>query len=309
MSKCRDFANATLRSALLAFICIAATLFVSTAAQASCSDRPGTPVMRTPHWISATIIRLEWINKATETVWWDLEISDGFGHTLSSQPGIQPIGTRFDQVLSMDLRSATPQPAQRCYRLKARDEPGTGGCVSTLPSGQVCASDAIAPDVRIRVGDRITLESFNHVDRFVRHQFGLGELTQINQANLSDRQDATFIVRRALNRATRGMPGHPNLLNEAVSLESVNFPTFFLRHQDFRLKLAQNDNSPLFEDDASFYPVDPLTRFGFSHSFEATKIPGSFIRHRDFHLRLDPNDSSDLFRQDATFFVIPGLDR
>jgi hypothetical protein len=205
-----------------------------------------------------------------------------------------------------------PQPAQRCYRLKARDEPGTEGCVSDLPSGQVCASDAVAPDIgfRIPVGDRITLESFNHVGDFVRHRAFLGELTAINELDLVDRKDATFIVRRGLNGANRGMPGHPNLLNQAVSFESVNFPTFFLRHQDSRLKLMPKlDSDPLFNDDASFYPVDPLTRFGFSISFEATKFPGRFIRHRDFHLFLDPHNDSRLFADDATFFVIPGLDR
>jgi len=113
-------------------------------------------------------------------------------------------------------------------------------------------------------------------------------------------------VRPGLNGARRQNPDHSE--DVAVSFESVNFPGSFLRHQDFRLKLM-NDNSPLFRDDASFYPVRPLTRFGFSVSLEATRVFRSFIRHRDGHLVLDPNDNSDLFAQDATFFVIPGLDR
>jgi hypothetical protein len=303
MSSCRNFGDATLRSAPFAFICVAMILFVATAAQAACDDRPGTPVWRIPGWNSATSIHLSWINKATESpIWWDLEISDGSGNVLSSQAGIQPIGTGFNQNLSMDLN--VPLGAQRCYRLKARTEPGTEGCVSIQWTNKICVDDAGA-GASFRLGDRITLESFNHVGDFVRHRAFLGELTAINQADLVDRQDATFIVRPGLNGARRESLN----FDFSVSFESVNFPGWFLRHQDFRLKLMQNDNSPLFNDDASFFPSLPLTRRGFSLSFEATKLPGSFIRHRDFHLWLDQNDNSNLFAGDATFFVIPGLDR
>jgi Alpha-L-arabinofuranosidase B (ABFB) domain len=295
MSRPRNFANATLRSALLAFICVATALFVATAAQASCSDRPGTPIMRKPSWNSATSIHLDWLNRASETVWWDLEISDRFGNVLSSQPGIQPIGTRFNQALTMDLRM--PLGADQCFRLRARDEPGTEGCVSIQFSTKVCAHDA-TPGAFVLAGTRITLESFNNIGDFVRHRWFLGEVTAINQFSLVERQDATFIQRKALNGA------------RAVSLESVNFPGWYLRHWGFRLKLEQNDNSQQFANDASFFPVAPLTGFGFSVSFEATNFPGRFIRRdRDFHLVVDPFENNDLFRQDATFFVVPGLER
>jgi len=247
MSRCSNFADASLRSTPFAFICAAAALFVATAAQA-CDDRPGTPNWRFPTWNSATSIHLLWINKATETVWWDLEISDGSNNVLSSQAGVQPIGTSFGQGLHMDL--SVPLGAQRCYRLRARTEPGTEGCVSIQFTNKICLSDATA-GAFLEPGERITLESFNHIGDFVRHRFSLGELTAINQADRVDRQDATFIVRPGLNGARRQNPDHSE--DVAVSFESVNFPGSSLRHQDFRLKLM-NDNSPLFRDDASFYP-------------------------------------------------------
>ena len=123
-----NLADATLKAMSFAFVCAATVLFIATAAQASCADRPGTPIWRYPGWNSATSFHLSWINKATETVWWDLEISDEFGNVISSQAGIQPIATTFNANLSMDLN--VPLGAQRCFRLKARTESGTGGCVS-----------------------------------------------------------------------------------------------------------------------------------------------------------------------------------
>jgi hypothetical protein len=112
-----------------------------------------------------------------------------------------------------------------------------------------------------------------------------------------DREDATFILRPALNGNA-----------DAVSFESVNYPGLFLRHQDFRLKLTKNDASPLFKDDASFFKRAALAGGAATASFEASKYPGFYIRHRDFHLWLEKNDPpSDIFKKDATFIIEPGL--
>jgi hypothetical protein len=112
----------------------------STAVEAACGDRPGTPVWRPPSWASNNSIHLTWINKATEMVWWDLEISNEARKVLSSQAGIQPIGTHFNQILTLDL--GVPPGAQRCYRLRARTAPGTEGCVSNSFSSPICTTDA-----------------------------------------------------------------------------------------------------------------------------------------------------------------------
>jgi hypothetical protein len=111
------------------------------------------------------------------------------------------------------------------------------------------------------------------------------ELTQIDTGNQGDRQDATFVLRPALN-------GNP----DAVSFEAVNYPGFFLRHQDFRLKLMQNDNSPLYKDDASFFKRAPLAGGAETASFESANFAGYYIRHRDFRLWVEKSDGSDLFK-------------
>jgi len=51
----------------------------------------------------------------------------------------------------------------------------------------------------------------------------------------------------------------PGLADKSfVSFESVAFPGYFLRHQNFRLKLHRNDGSDLFQKDATFLIVKGL---------------------------------------------------
>jgi hypothetical protein len=64
----------------------------------------------------------------------------------------------------------------------------------------------------------------------------------------------------------------------SVSLESVNFPGRFLRHQDFRIKLHQYDGTVLFRQDASFMYQDgndPAGNGGFS--LESVDIELQFL--------------------------------
>ncbi|HWO61163.1 MAG TPA: AbfB domain-containing protein, partial [Umezawaea sp.] len=54
------------------------------------------------------------------------------------------------------------------------------------------------------------------------------------------KSDATFIVRRGLANST------------CYSFESRNYPGRYLRHADFRVRLATNENTDLFRLDATF---------------------------------------------------------
>lgn len=132
-------------------------------------------------------------------------------------------------------------------------------------------------------------ESLNYPGRFIRHRNWLGELTPV--ANNLDRADATFIVRRP------GLSGTP----QSVSLESANYPGHYLRHQGFRVKLAKNDGSELFRQDASFVmrEYDSVER-GWWY-FESVNYPNHYIRHRNFEMWLDRTDRSELFRQDSMY--------
>lgn len=147
----------------------------------------------------------------------------------------------------------------------------------------------------------VSLQSTNYPDRFIRHQNFFGELTPI-QSDL-DRHDGTFDIQTSPNGT--------------VQIAAINFDWFFLRHQDFRLKLQKDPDQfapgqpgtfghgaplpveQLFIADSSFFLVPGLAD-PTGVSFRSVNFPDRYIRHRDFHLYLEPVNS-DLASHDATF--------
>jgi Alpha-L-arabinofuranosidase B (ABFB) domain len=143
--------------------------------------------------------------------------------------------------------------------------------------------------------------SLNFPDRYIRHRNFLAFIDPIGAHDGVGRQDGTFEV-------ISGLAGliDPQLAGRCSSFRSVNFPHHFLRHQDFRLKLAEQSDDELFRRDASFIVVPGL----FSNqgvSFEAVNFRRHFIRHSNFELFLHESDGNLLFRKDATFIESPNL--
>jgi hypothetical protein len=165
----------------------------------------------------------------------------------------------------------------------------------------------LPPPVRFVPPGAISLQSSNFPGRFVRHRDGLGFITPV-QTDL-DKRDSTFVIRKALLKPEDPRaPGFSGAHEISVSLESVNFPGHFLRHQDFRIKLHQDDGTVLFRQDASFMYQDgddPAGNGGFS--LESVNLPGHFLRHSNFELWLASSDGSDLFAHDATWYPATSL--
>jgi len=127
----------TLKLVSLLFVTgVASTLFVSPAA-ASCGDRPGTPTNVTATPVFPGMIRVEWTNTASETVWWDYDVRHD-GVLIPQRAGQPP---RADGMLGWRIQNnfAPGQGVWACYRLRARTAPGTKGCVSQIFSNWACA--------------------------------------------------------------------------------------------------------------------------------------------------------------------------
>jgi hypothetical protein len=142
---------------------------------------------------------------------------------------------------------------------------------------------------QLQIGSNFSFQSHNFPDRSIRHKFFLAEIAEI-VSNL-DKKDATF----------RLVPGLAS--DDDVSFESINYPGYYLRHQNFRIKLqrlSDDANPDLFQRDATFRIVDGLADHS-GISLEAFNYPGYYIRHSNFHLHLHQSDNTALFRQDATF--------
>jgi hypothetical protein len=80
-------------------------------------------------------------------------------------------------------------------------------------------------------------QSLNFQDRFIRHRDFLIYLEPVRSGPALN--DAAFNV-------------VPGLAGSCNSFESRNFPNFYIRHQNLRLKLNKFENEALFRKDATF---------------------------------------------------------
>ncbi|NUS31145.1 MAG: family 43 glycosylhydrolase [Streptomyces sp.] len=144
------------------------------------------------------------------------------------------------------------------------------------------------PDFGIPVADGVTprrLSSYNFADRFIRHW----EYRAKIEANVSPLADSQF-------RVVTGLAG-----TGTVSLESANFPGYFLRHKNFEVWVEKNDGTSAFASDASFYQRSGLADSA-GVSYESYNYAGRYIRHYDYLLYVQtPATATD--RGDATFYA------
>ena len=85
------------------------------------------------------MVVLTWQDRASEKVWWDVEITNGSGAAVDSpRPGVG----RGDEGKGLQIENtfSLPQNGTRCFRVKARNAPGNQGCVSEHWSNQSCVT-------------------------------------------------------------------------------------------------------------------------------------------------------------------------
>lgn len=140
---------------------------------------------------------------------------------------------------------------------------------------------------------------------YIRHRSYRGEVTPVGTP--LDRQDATF-------RMVAGLAD-----SDWVSLESVNYPGHYLRHQNFEFYLHQASDDQLFKEDATFRIVPGMAHADFV-TLESYNHPGHYIywtddwklRLGDFFYNLPASwkwqpAAQALWRQAATFRLVDPL--
>jgi hypothetical protein len=97
----------------------------------------------------------------------------------------------------------------------------------------------------------------------------------------TSKADATWIV-------------HAGLANSScISFESANDPGQYLRHSGFELYLNTNDNSTLFQQDATFCPQPGVN--GQGYSFPALMYSNRYIRHYNYTVYAASDGGSNAF--------------
>lgn len=146
-----------------------------------------------------------------------------------------------------------------------------------------------------------TFESTDWPGYYLRHQrFRVRMDPPDGSANFN--ADATFCPRAPLNGRPAG---------GAVSLESKNWPGYFLHHANFAMYIVANNGSALFAGDATFLPVVPRKAMatGASVSLEPSTWPGYRVRHANFlgYISAINGASTPIEQNTSAWFVRPGL--
>jgi GH43 family beta-xylosidase len=129
----------------------------------------------------------------------------------------------------------------------------------------------------------VRLRSHNFPDRYIRHW----EFRARIDPNVTNLADSQF-------RIVTGLAG-------GVSLESTNFPGYYLRHRGTDVYADRNDGTAQFRSDASF-----TRRAGLADtagvSFESVNLPGQYLRHYNYLLAVQSVPDTTA-RADATFHL------
>jgi len=143
------------------------------------------------------------------------------------------------------------------------------------------------PDFGVPVADGVTpqrLSSYNFPDRFVRHYDYRARI----DTGVSPLADSQF-------RVVTGLAG-----SGTVSLESANFPGYYLRSNNFEVRLEKNDGSAQFASDATFFKRAGLSDSA-GVSYESYASAGRYVRHYNYLLYVQTL-STATDRADATFY-------
>lgn len=145
------------------------------------------------------------------------------------------------------------------------------------------------PDFGIPVADGVTpvrLMAYDVAGAAVRHWDFRARL----ESDVTPLADSQF-------RIVSGLSG-----SGTVSLESANFPGYYLRHRNFETWVHQRDGSALFDADASFIRRSGLAGSG-TVSFESVNYPGYYLRHRAGTVWVERDDGTSAFRSSASFIL------
>lgn len=141
-------------------------------------------------------------------------------------------------------------------------------------------------------GDSFSFQSMNYPDKYLTPINGVLELVTPS----SDNQKKSTVF-----KVVKGLWG-----TDTYSLESVEQPGYYLRHQNFVLKLHKATPDELFKKDASFKTWQSNGDENMV-SFESINYPNHYIRHQNFKVFLQKMDRNKaLYNADTSFdFVEP----
>jgi alpha-L-arabinofuranosidase len=173
--------------------------------------------------------------------------------------------------------------------------------VHTFPANsvvvvQLSTTGAASPLLPTNSGVSLQATTPGQTNTSVRNQGGLAVTSVVSASSAAqDKRDASFVLRPGL--AGTG----------CYSFESRTTPGTYLRHQNYRVKIAADDGSALFAADATFCAVDGHSGAGVS--FRSYNFPTRFLRHYNNEVWIASNggglpaDTTALWAADTTWRI------
>jgi hypothetical protein len=214
----------------------------------------------------------------------------------SASPAVED--TSFPGLISFATPSETGPPKGKSGL--ASDQPATrapGGQHATSPKPapdppksppREDSSPTAAPKPPAAATWR-SISSANYPDRYWHVSRGYVNLDQVGGSE--SREDSTF-------RLVKG-------LADASCYSFATADGNYLRHRTFVLRSERDDNSALFEQDATFC-ARPAAVSG-AIMLESVNYPGRFLRHENFQLKLEPYEHSYVYLADSAFRLVAAL--
>jgi len=149
------------------------------------------------------------------------------------------------------LYSVADLKLNACYRFESVNFPGQYmrhrgyRLYKERGSGSLYYKDSTFRVVRAINGDRRyrSLESRNYPGHYIRHSGYLGYISRCHSHHRVCKNDASWKVEYGL-ASRRGQ--------RALSLRSANYPGYFLRHQNSRVKISPHVHTTLYRLDSSW---------------------------------------------------------
>ncbi|MFD9835763.1 sigma-70 family RNA polymerase sigma factor [[Kitasatospora] papulosa] len=186
----------------------------------------------------------------------------------SRPPSAVPDAPRPSVSSSLTTRQPEPPP-----------EPTSASATPSTPAPTTSSPDALLGDHALRLVSR----AGHYVAAYPRK---IGIIVEAGPASpVQVREAATFTV----------VPG----LSDPACYSLRDDDGAYLRHRGFRLRLAPDDGSALFEQDATFCLRGE--RAGGAVSLRAANYTDRYVRYRDGQLYLDPVQDSTAYWDSASF--------
>ncbi|GIF14535.1 AbfB domain-containing protein [Actinoplanes teichomyceticus] len=184
---------------------------------------------------------------------------------------VPPAPPPAQPVIIAPSSSSTPAPTGSAPTSRPAATPASHRRTSKPTRAWPAPSRATA--LTLRAGSTVALTLADDPGQRVRHRDLLGRIDAVGPSPGGiDRADSSFTVRAGLGNSG------------CVSFESVNFPGYFLRHENFIIKLHRPDGSQLFRQDATFCPI--RIRSGAALALRSLNFPERFVAAFRGELRL-----------------------